>query len=181
MVAGKTASLELIQIASPCTADWNTMPGDERMRHCGECHLNVFNLSDMTRDEALAFLAQRSGRTCVRMFKRSDGTVITRDCPIGLAAVRARFVRISLATVGLFLAMLATAAAAFAKVPYLRNILSQSRYEQIHQQRQLQMVMGEACVPAPLMPNPNSALNLPPDAQPTLGRISSPPPVSLPE
>jgi hypothetical protein len=179
MVAAKQPSLELVQIASPCTADWDKMAGDERMRHCGQCQLNVYNLSDMTRDEALAFLAQREGRTCVRMFKRPDGTVITRDCPVGLAAVRAKFVRLSLATAGLFLAMFAMATAAFAKVPFLRNFLSHSRFDQIQQQRQVQMVMGDICVP--VMPNPIPAQNLPPEAQPTLGKLAAPPQDSLPE
>jgi hypothetical protein len=175
----KQPSLELIQIASPCTADWDKMAGDERMRHCSDCQLNVYNLSDMTRDEALAFLAQREGRTCVRMFKRPDGTVITRDCPVGLAAVRAKFVRLSLATAGLFLAMFAMATAAFGKVPYLRNFLSHGRFEQIHHQQRMQMVMGDICVP--IMPNPTPAQNLPPNSQPTQGRLSVPPEVPLPQ
>ena len=96
MVAAKSPSLEMIQIASPCTANWDDMVGDERMRHCGACNLNVFNLSNMTRNEATAFLAEREGRSCVRMFKRADGTVITRDCPVGIAALRAKFVRLVL-------------------------------------------------------------------------------------
>ena len=36
----RTVSLDLlsaIQIASPCTADWNAMTGDDRARFCGEC------------------------------------------------------------------------------------------------------------------------------------------------
>jgi len=155
----KTPSLDLVQIASPCTADWDAMSGDERMRHCGDCNLNVYNISDMSRDEALAFLAQREGGTCVRMLKRPDGTVITRDCPVGLAAVRAKFVRLSLATAGLILAMLTTATAACAKVPYLR--------------------MGAICLPE--LPNPTSALNLPPNAQPTLGRLKERPQTPRPE
>ena len=166
MVASKIPSLELIQIASPCTADWNAMAGDDRVRHCGDCRLSVYNISEMTRDEAEAFLAQREGRTCIRMFKRPDGTVITRDCPVGLAAVRAKIVRLSLATAGLFLAMLTMAVAAFAKAPYLRSFLSHSRLEQVNQQRQAQMVMGDVCIPAPPIPAPNS-----PNGQPILGGV----------
>ena len=42
MVAAKIPSLELIQIATPCTADWESMVGDERTRYCGDCKLNVY-------------------------------------------------------------------------------------------------------------------------------------------
>ncbi|WP_254510852.1 hypothetical protein [Anatilimnocola floriformis] len=178
MVARKTPSLELIQIASPCTADWKAMAGDDRVRHCGDCQLRVYNISEMTRDEAEAFLAQREGRTCIRMFKRPDGTVITRDCPVGLAAVRAKVVRLSLATAGLMLAMFAMATAAFAKVPFLREFLAHSRFEQIHQQQvQGGLFMGDVCPPAPPMPTPPPTT---PNAQPFLGGVSPPPTISTP-
>lgn len=153
MVAAKSPSLDLIQIASPCTANWDAMKGDERMRHCEECQLNVFNISDMTRDEATAFLAERTGRTCVRMFKRADGTVITRDCPVGLAALRARLVRLSLATFALLFAIMATALTAFGKVPYLSSYLSQGKFDRLQPHRN-SMVMGDICPAPPIMPNP---------------------------
>src|SRR3954469_19985825 len=44
--------LDQIQVASPCTADWSQMTGDDRTRHCGACQKNVYNLSGMTRAEA---------------------------------------------------------------------------------------------------------------------------------
>ena len=44
--------LEQVQVAAPCKADWEQMIGSERMRFCGECNLNVYNLSGMTRSEA---------------------------------------------------------------------------------------------------------------------------------
>jgi hypothetical protein len=82
-----------IRIASPCTVPWSGMSGDNRTRHCGECNLNVFNLSDMTRIEAEQLILAHDGRLCVTYFQRSDGTVLTRDCPIGLAAARRRIAR----------------------------------------------------------------------------------------
>lgn len=173
MAAAKTPSLELIRIASPCAANWEEMQGDERTRHCGQCKLDVFNISDMTRDEATAFLAERTGRTCVRMFKRADGTVITRDCPVGLAALRARFVRLAFATLALLITVTGTALTAFGKVPYLGSYLSQGKFERFHLQRNALMVMGDIC-PPPVMPNPVPAQAQPlnvNDAQPTLGRL----------
>ena len=44
--------LDDIQIATPCSASWDDMRGDDRVRHCGDCRMNVYNLSEMTRAEA---------------------------------------------------------------------------------------------------------------------------------
>ena len=85
-----TTPLENIFIASPCQADWNEMYGDGRKRFCGECKLNVYNLSGMTRDEAEALVMNAEGRLCVRFYKRVDGSVITQNCPVGWAAVKQR-------------------------------------------------------------------------------------------
>ncbi|MBK8465260.1 MAG: hypothetical protein IPL32_05460 [Chloracidobacterium sp.] len=82
--------LNNISIASPCSADWNEMYGDDRKRFCGECKLNVYNLSGMSRDEAESLMMNSEGRLCVRFYKRADGSVITQDCPIGWAKVKQR-------------------------------------------------------------------------------------------
>jgi hypothetical protein len=174
MVAAKFPSLDLIQIASSCTANWEEMVGDERMRHCSHCDLNVFNLSDMTRDEATVFLAKRTGRTCVRMFKRADGTVITRDCPIGIAAVRARFVRIVLAAVGLFLALSVTALAAFSKSATVRSFLAQGKLNRLYEQNNPRMVMGDICPPALVNPVPQPGTSNAPAGQVLLGEVAPP-------
>lgn len=77
-------ALNNLRVASPCRADWTQMSGDDRVRHCSECKLNVYNLSEMSRREAEELIASREGRLCVRFYRRGDGTVITRDCPVGL-------------------------------------------------------------------------------------------------
>ena len=66
-----TNPLDNIHIASPCPANWDEMFGDGRKRHCGECKLNVYNLSDMTRREAEDLLINSEGRLCVRFFRRA--------------------------------------------------------------------------------------------------------------
>lgn len=96
--------LDSVGVASPCTQSWESMTGDERTRHCAACRLNVHNLSGMTRRDAEAFLqtviehkaADPAARVCVRFFRRHDGTILTQDCPVGLAAIRRR-ARIALA------------------------------------------------------------------------------------
>jgi len=66
------------------------MIGSERMRFCGQCSLNVYNLSGMTRSEAEHLIARNEGRLCVRFYRRRDGSIITKDCPVGLRAIRRR-------------------------------------------------------------------------------------------
>jgi len=78
--------LDQITIASPCTADWDAMQGDERVRFCDLCELNVYNLSEMGRDEAQELVRETEGKICVRLYKRRDGTLISQDCPVGLRA-----------------------------------------------------------------------------------------------
>ena len=96
-----TNPLDNIKIASPCSADWNAMIGNNRQRYCGECKLNVYNLSGMSRTEADNLLMQSEGRVCVRYFRRSDGTVLTEDCPVGWQAVKMRMSRFWTATASL--------------------------------------------------------------------------------
>jgi hypothetical protein len=83
-------TLNHVRIASPCKADWDQMIGGERRRFCGQCSLNVYNLSGMTRAEAESLIARTEGRLCVRFYRRFDGSIITKDCPIGLRAIRRR-------------------------------------------------------------------------------------------
>ena len=82
--------LDNLRVASPCSANWDAMQGDERKRHCGECNLNVYNLSGMTRYDAEHLLRMSEGRLCVRYYQRPDGSILTKDCPVGWAAVKQR-------------------------------------------------------------------------------------------
>lgn len=95
-----------LRIASPCSVGWENMTGNERTRHCELCSLNVYNVSELTTIQVERLIQAREGRLCIRMYRRSDGTVLTRDCPVGLRAVQkrvARFAGATLATVlGLF-------------------------------------------------------------------------------
>jgi hypothetical protein len=84
------------------------MVGDGRVRFCGDCGKNVYNLSAMMREDAEALLRETEGASiCVRMFRRADGTMLTADCPIGARKVRRR--RAALATAGAGIVAVATA------------------------------------------------------------------------
>ena len=77
-----------LRIASPCSVSWDSMEGDARKRHCGQCKLDVYNISEMTRAEIQDLLRGAKGRTCIQLFRRHDGTVLTRDCPARLRRIR---------------------------------------------------------------------------------------------
>ena len=85
--------LDAMDVASPCTADWEAMDGNDTVRFCGECRKNVYNLSHMTRREAEQVVREHEGHVCVRFYRRHDGTLLTRDCPVGLRAIRRRIAR----------------------------------------------------------------------------------------
>ena len=82
--------LRNLKVASPCPAEWNAMTGNSRVRFCGQCQLNVYNLSGMSQTEAEQLLTQSEGRLCVRYYQRADGTVLTQNCPVGGRAARQR-------------------------------------------------------------------------------------------
>ena len=80
--------LNNVRVAAPCNADWEQMIGNERARFCGQCNLNVYNLSSMTKLEAESFIARNEVRLCVRFYRRADGSIITENCPVGLRAIK---------------------------------------------------------------------------------------------
>lgn len=91
--------LDTVRIASPCPMKWEDMEGNDRVRHCGQCDLNVYNFSSMTENEAEAIVKARGdGRLCAGFYRRADGTILTRDCPVGLRAIRQRTARLILRT-----------------------------------------------------------------------------------
>ena len=79
-----------LRIATPCTAAWDQMVGDERTRFCTQCKKNVYNLRGMSVAEVREFLKVPAGAEplCVRFYARRDGTVLTADCPVGLARLK---------------------------------------------------------------------------------------------
>jgi hypothetical protein len=97
--------LENLRVASPCSADWDEMYGDARKRFCADCKLNVYNLSDMTRGEAETLILRAEGRLCVRFYQRADGSVITRDCPVGWERITTRVRIVATAAMSLLMAV----------------------------------------------------------------------------
>jgi hypothetical protein len=80
--------LARIRVATPCHADWDEMTGDERVRHCASCKKDVFNLSDMTREQAERLIIVKHGDLCARYYQRTDGTILLADCSVGIQQKR---------------------------------------------------------------------------------------------
>lgn len=88
-------TLDNVRVAAPCNVEWDSMFGNERMRFCSQCKLNVYNLSEMTKNEAEQLISRSEGRLCIRYYKRMDGSILTRNCPIGLQAIKRRVKRVA--------------------------------------------------------------------------------------
>ncbi len=82
--------LDQVVIAAPCPFSWESMEGDDKVRHCGGCSKNVYNISAMTEKEAENFLQVNGATQCMRFYRRTDGTIMTDNCPVGLRKIRDR-------------------------------------------------------------------------------------------
>src|SRR5438309_12920 len=103
----RISPLDHVRVAAPCSVGWDNMIGDERVRFCGQCNLNVYNLSGMTKRDAEHLIAQAEGRLCIRYYRRADGTILTKNCPVGLRALKRRVSRIAQASITAVLSFLA--------------------------------------------------------------------------
>jgi ankyrin repeat protein len=69
--------LNNITIPSPCSADWNSMLGNDQVRFCQHCQLDVQNLSMMSRNQVERLIARSNGRLCVRYVRDPQGRTLT--------------------------------------------------------------------------------------------------------
>jgi hypothetical protein len=143
--------LRRLEIASPCTVSWDGMRGDDKVRFCGKCQLNVYNLSGMSRREAERVVGAREGRVCVRFYRRPDGTVMTRDCGAKAALVARRLARLLFAAACVFALGVVTGSMAGVgswltqvRWPWHRTPVVRPLMGEIAE-------MGDVAAPAPLM------------------------------
>jgi hypothetical protein len=113
-----SANIDHLRIATPCPISWEQMTGDSRVRFCDHCRLNVYNISELSRIEAETLIASAEGRLCARLFRRADGTVLTKDCPVGLRALR---MRISKRAAAVFTVIAGISAAVFGQQPAAKD------------------------------------------------------------
>jgi hypothetical protein len=87
MLEADYPELGVVKVASPCSQKWAQMTGDDRVRLCAACKCNVYNFAEISSEEARQLLRRNAvgERICARLYKRIDGTVMTKDCPRGFA------------------------------------------------------------------------------------------------
>lgn len=125
LLPSRPDEIDGLEIATPCQVPWDSLPGGARVRHCGKCKQNVYNIEAMSRGEALRLVAAREGQVCLRIFRRPDGTVVTAGCWSRLRAARARGVSAFLAV--LVVAALAELAAMAVGILGLRRLTDSAR------------------------------------------------------
>ena len=74
------------------------MTGDDKIRYCGSCEKDIYNISEMTRGEVRKLLFQSKEKVCIRLEKDADGKVqtlkkrlhkITRQAPVAAGVLSA--------------------------------------------------------------------------------------------
>ena len=150
--------LSNVKVAAPCVVSWDRMTGDDRARFCSLCQKNVYNLSVLTTDEITALIREKEGKLCGRFYRRSDGTMLTADCPVGLRQMARRLRALSVAAAGLLFASLtASMIGGRSDLPAHRTPtrLSQLWNEAVWTVKgwlgiqSKDMLLGEICVPTP--------------------------------
>lgn len=170
--------LNHVRVASPCTARWEDMTGDDRKRFCQHCQKHVFNLSAMTQSEAEAFVRETEGKFCGRFHRRRDGRMLTSDCPTGQRLRRNRMARwcgAAFAAVMVFLGSRFSLRSAESKpdgsttgaenqMPMGKIAVSHATMGDIAISTNVPppatnppMIMGEICIPPTTNPPPSSA------------------------
>lgn len=167
-VVGRHDALDQIEIPVPCQVPWDSMAGNDRVRHCDQCRQNVYDVANLTRPEALRLLESSGGRVCLRIYRRPDGTLLTADCRERLRAARKQGL---LVFVGVALVILwAQVCAQMVGLAGLKRLV-RGHHDALRETR------GEAAFvapPPPRIPDPEPVMgepSAPPPPQPTAGRI----------
>ena len=158
---------DALRIATPCTASWDLMTGDARRRFCGQCRLHVYDVSELTRGEAETLLRKGEGRVCMRLHRRADGRIVTKDCGRVRAAIerRIRWVRAAAASVMALLGFAGCSRDDRAPEPRAPGTVATPPERPL---------MGDVCAP-PLRPTMGEAV-VPAPPDPTMGRTVAPVP-----
>lgn len=81
------------------------MLGSDRIRYCPQCRLNVYNFSELAESEIQQLVAESTGRLCARFYQRADGTMLTKNCPVGFRTVVFRASNLAAATLATMLSL----------------------------------------------------------------------------
>ena len=159
-----------VRIASPCNARWEDMEGDDRSRFCRHCSKNVYNFSAMTAQAAAELIRAREGNLCGRFYQRTDGTMLTADCP-AVAERRVHWLKRWVSAAAACLCLGGSSAISEEK-PRLNTIAATSSMGGICVQPQTnRFKMGEVCV----QPSATNAVNQTTNKPALMGKIAAPP------
>jgi hypothetical protein len=163
--------VDRIEIPLPCHVPWADMTGDDRVRFCGDCRQNVYNVAMFTRAEATRLLNDSSGRVCLRIFRRPDGTVVTDDCRARLRAARKRGLLIFAGT--LLVVFWAQICAQFVGLMGLRRVMTSGGT--MGEPPTMPMAGAAVPMPAPFVesagvPLPMPAIEVRGEVAPTVGK-----------
>jgi hypothetical protein len=87
-------SLDKIKIASPCSADWDQMLGNEQVRFCKNCNINVYNISNMSKKQAEFLISNKEGRLCATFYRRTNGTILTQNYPARILNIKRLVIKV---------------------------------------------------------------------------------------
>lgn len=62
----KKSFIDSVEVAKPCSENWEKMRGNDRVRFCDHCAKDVKNLSAITRKEAMRLVRDSGGGICIR-------------------------------------------------------------------------------------------------------------------
>lgn len=104
-----------LRIQQPCEVPWASMAEAPGGRFCSGCSRTVHDTTRLSTRQIEGLLAARSGRLCVRVVRRPDGSLKTRDHPVRRRGLRSVVVRLLRWFVGT--ASLATAVSCHPSAP----------------------------------------------------------------
>src|SRR4051812_22035343 len=73
-------ALDDLTIPVACPVPWDAMRGDNLSRYCDQCSQQVYDVSELTRAEAVRLVTGADDLPCLRLYRRQDGRVMTSDC-----------------------------------------------------------------------------------------------------
>jgi hypothetical protein len=102
------------------------MPGNERVRYCPQCRLNVYNFSALSPREINDLVRKNEGRLCGRYYQRADGTMLAQNCPVAFRNLLVSSLRVAAGVVAA--AMVGMSPSRAGRIPAQEN----TKLTQIH-------------------------------------------------
>lgn len=78
----KKSILERVTVGFRCPMNWEEMAGDGREKFCSKCEKSVTDFSQLTSEEAEAFVEKTAplGKACIRLTRDEEGQLVTKGC-----------------------------------------------------------------------------------------------------